>query len=69
VNRGALEATLAGLRRGTTVLLESSTDVRDWFPIQSNVVNGFTFPISRPIDRSSRSEFFRASRKMMLVFR
>ncbi len=45
----SLIATLTGLSNGSTVILESSNDLRDWIPVQTNTVSGTTLPITVPI--------------------
>jgi hypothetical protein len=40
--------------------LESSADLRDWSPIQTNSVTGTALPVNRPISKRSGAEFLRA---------
>jgi len=60
---GTLTATLSGLSSGTTVVLESSPDLRDWRPVQTNIVSGASLPISIAIDPATRAEFLCALAK------
>lgn len=58
-----LEATLSGLSAGAIVVLQSSPNLRDWIPVQTNTANGTSLSISRPVNPSSGAEFLRALMK------
>jgi hypothetical protein len=57
---GMLRATLSGLLAGTTVVVESSVDLRQWFPVQTNVTVGPSLPVAVAINPAARPEFLRA---------
>ena len=56
----SLIATFTGLSNGNTVILESSNDLRDWIPVQSNTVSGATLPITVPIGDAPGATVLRA---------
>src|SRR2546425_1016664 len=45
LSNGTLTVTLSGLSVGATVVLESSTNLRDWFPVQTNIVTGSSLSV------------------------
>jgi sugar lactone lactonase YvrE len=63
VSGGMLTAEVSGLVAGVTVVLESSTNLRDWSPIQTNLASGDSQPISLPISPAALAVFFRATVK------
>jgi len=60
ISGGALTTTLTGLPNGGTVVLESSADLMNWTPIQTNVVNGTSLPVNLPLGPSPGQQFLRA---------
>jgi len=56
----ALSATLSELVLGTTVILESSANLRDWLPVQTNVVGSSSLPVRVDIDPAMHAQFMRA---------
>jgi sugar lactone lactonase YvrE len=63
ITSSALIATLSGLVAGTTVVVESSANLQDWLPVQTNLVTAPFLTVSRPINPTSAAEFFRATLK------
>lgn len=63
VNDGAVTAQLSGLVAGRRIIIESSTNLRDWSSIQTNVASGASQTISHPINPASQAEFLRATMK------
>jgi hypothetical protein len=57
---GNLTLTLATVSTGSTVILQSSSDLKTWVPIQTNVVAGTSLPISYPINPALGETFLRA---------
>ena len=57
---GALSSTLAGLIPGQTVTFQTSTNLHDWSPIQTNIANDFTLSITNLITPSVPALFLRA---------
>jgi hypothetical protein len=60
LSSGALAATLSGLPAGATVVLESSSNLRDWAPVQTNIANSTSLSVSGPINPAGGTEFLRA---------
>jgi hypothetical protein len=57
---GKLHSTLSGLSSGATVVLQVSSDLKTWTPIQTNTVSGSTLSITNTINPAMKSQFFRA---------
>jgi hypothetical protein len=57
---GTLQTTLSGLSAEETVVIYSSTDLKVWTPIQTNIVTGSTLILTNTINPAVRSQFFRA---------
>ncbi|HTL54109.1 MAG TPA: NHL repeat-containing protein [Candidatus Limnocylindrales bacterium] len=57
---GTCEMVLSGVRSGAVVVWESSTNLSDWQPIQTNVSSGSSLGLSRSIHFESGREFMRA---------
>ena len=60
VSGGSLTATLTGVSDGKTVILESSNDLINWVPVQTNVVSGTLLPISFKISKTPGATLLRA---------
>ncbi len=60
VSIAELQTTLSGLSAGETVVVEVSSDLRNWTPIQTNTVSGSTFSFANAINPAIKSQFFRA---------
>jgi hypothetical protein len=60
VSGGKLETTLSGLSSGKTVIIYSSTDLKNWTPIQTNIVSGSTLTFTNTVNPAVSSLFFRA---------
>jgi hypothetical protein len=58
---GQLKTTLSGLLAGETVILQVSTNLQTWTPIQTNNANGSVLSITNTINPSTKSQFFRAT--------
>jgi hypothetical protein len=56
-----LKTTLTGLSAGKKVVLYVSSDLKDWSPIQTNVVTGSTLLITNTISPALSGQYFRAS--------
>ena len=54
INNGALEMSVSNLTSGGTVVLQASTDLQNWAPIQTNAVNGSTLSLTNPVDQSAQ---------------
>src|ERR1017187_323783 len=54
VNGGKLQTTLSGLSAGETVVVEASSDLHNWTPIQTNTVSGSTDRKSTRLNSSHR---------------
>jgi hypothetical protein len=61
VASGKLVTTLSGLLAGETVILQGSTNLRAWTPIQTNNASGSVLSITNTINPSTKSQFFRAT--------
>ena len=55
-----LQLTLTGLLSGHTVILEGSTDLTTWIPLQTNTVIGSTLTFTNNIKPVIDIQFFRA---------
>jgi hypothetical protein len=60
-NNGRLTATVVSLAGWNTVILQSSTNLNEWQPIQTNTVSSPTLSITNLIDPSSPALFLRAA--------
>jgi hypothetical protein len=60
VSAGTLQTTLSRLSAGETVVLEVSSDLQNWTPIQTNTVSGSTFSFTNGINPALKSQYFRA---------
>jgi hypothetical protein len=60
VSDGKLQMTLSGLSAAETVVVEASSDLRNWTPIQTNTVAGFTLSITNVINPALPGQYFRA---------
>jgi hypothetical protein len=58
---GNLQTTLSGLSSGGTVVFQVSSDLKNWTPIQTNVVNTSTLSFTNPINPALKSQFFRTT--------
>jgi hypothetical protein len=57
---GKLQTTLSGLSVGETVVIYSSTDLKNWTPIKTNAVNGSTLSFTNSINQAMKGQYFRA---------
>jgi hypothetical protein len=60
LNNGFLRSMIVGLHRQGTIIVERSTDLIGWQPIQTNAITGDTYELVEPITPSSPHQFFRA---------
>ena len=60
VSGGKLQTTLSGLSSGQTVVLQVSSDLENWTPIQTNIVSGTTLSITNTINPAMKAQYFRA---------
>jgi hypothetical protein len=60
VSGGKLQTTLSGLSVGETVVIYSSTDLKNWTPIKTNAVDGSTLSIANTINPAMKGQYFRA---------
>ena len=60
VGGAGFQTTLSGLSAGERVVVEASSDLRNWTPIQTNTVSGTTFSLTTAINPAMQSQFFRA---------
>ncbi|HTQ50639.1 MAG TPA: glycoside hydrolase domain-containing protein [Candidatus Acidoferrales bacterium] len=60
VSGGNLQTTLSGLSTGQSVIIEVSTDLRTWTPVETNSASGSTMTLTNGINASEKMEFFRA---------
>ncbi len=60
VSGGKLQTTLSGLTAGETVVVEASSDLRDWTPIQTNTVSGSALSVTNAINPALAGQYFRA---------
>ncbi len=54
-----LSMTVSGVSPGLAVVLQSSTDLKAWRPLQTNSAAGTTLTFSTPVNPSLQSQFFR----------
>lgn len=57
---GKLQTTLSGLSAGETVVVEASSDLKNWTPIQTNTASGSTLSFTNAINPALKGQFFRA---------
>ena len=60
VSDGQLQTTLSGLSVGETVVLEVSTDLKTWTPVQTKVASGSTLTFTNTINPAMKGQYFRA---------
>jgi GH25 family lysozyme M1 (1,4-beta-N-acetylmuramidase) len=60
VSAGKLQTTLSGLSSGATVVMQVSSDLKNWTPMKTNVVNGSTLSFTNTINPAMHDQFFRA---------
>jgi hypothetical protein len=60
VRDGKLLMTLSALSAGETVVVEASSDLRTWTPIQTNTVTGSTLSLTNVINPALPGQYFRA---------
>lgn len=60
VSDGRLHTTLSNLSGGQMVVIYSSTDLKNWTPIQTNSATGSTLTFTNTINPAVMSQFFRA---------
>jgi hypothetical protein len=60
VSGGQLQTTLSGLSVGETIVIYSSTDLKNWTPIKTNAVDGSTLSIANTINPAMNGQYFRA---------
>jgi hypothetical protein len=63
VHRATVTAQVSGLVAGWTIIIESSANLRDWSPVQTNVPSGASQTISLPINPTPPAGFLRATMK------
>lgn len=57
---GFIRSMIEGLPEQGTIIIERSTDLIEWQPIQTNTIAGDTFELVQPIDPGGPPQFFRA---------
>lgn len=60
VSGNELHMTLSGLSLGRILVLESSIDLKNWIPINTNTVNNATITLTNAINPKKFAQFFRA---------
>ena len=60
VSDATLQATLSGLSAQETVVIYSSPDLKNWTPIQTNIVSGSTLTFTNTVNPAVSSQFYRA---------
>jgi hypothetical protein len=60
ISGDALQTTLSGLSAGETVVWQVSTDLKNWTPMKTNVVNGSTLSFTNTINPAMPGQYFRA---------
>jgi hypothetical protein len=60
VSGGKVQTTLSGLSAGETVVVEASSDLQNWTPIQTNTVSGTTLSVTNTINPALPGQYFRA---------
>ena len=59
-DNGVIRTTIKGLPEQGTCIIERSTDLIEWQPIQTNTITRDSFELVEPISPSSPHQFFRA---------
>ncbi len=59
-DKGSVRLMTAALPEQGTIIVEKSTDLMEWQPIQTNTITGDTFECVQPIDPGAPPQFFRA---------
>jgi hypothetical protein len=59
VSSGQLQTTLSRLSAGETIVLEVSTNLQNWTPMQTNTVSGSTLSFTNAINPALKSQYFR----------
>jgi hypothetical protein len=54
------QAAVNNLTGQGTLVIESSTNLPNWIPVQTNGITGLSYPLSTPWDSNSPGRFFRA---------
>jgi uncharacterized repeat protein (TIGR03803 family) len=60
VNQGRLSVTIAGVNSGQAIIVQASTDLVNWIPIQTNIASGPTLTLTNLSNEAIPAEFFRA---------
>jgi hypothetical protein len=60
VSGGKVQTMLAGLSVGETVVVEVSSDLQNWTPMQTNTVSGSTLSFANAINPALPGQYFRA---------
>jgi hypothetical protein len=61
VTGNEFQATLSGLSTGEQVVLESSTDLKNWIPVQTNKADGQSLTFTNTINPALMGQYFRAT--------
>jgi photosystem II stability/assembly factor-like uncharacterized protein len=59
INGGTLQTTLSGLSAGETLVLYSSTDLKAWTPVQTNLADSVTLTLTNLINPALGNQYFR----------
>lgn len=59
VSGGQLRTTLSGLSVGETVVLQVSTDLKNWTPTQTKVASGLTLTFTSTVNSAMKVQYFR----------
>lgn len=59
-SNGFIRSTIEGLPGHGMIVVEGSTDLIEWQPIQTSTITGDTFELIAPINAGGRPQFFRA---------
>jgi hypothetical protein len=59
VSSGQLQTALSGLSVGETVVLEVSTDLKTWTPVQTKVASGTTLTFTSTVNSAMKFQYFR----------
>ncbi len=59
ISGGALQTTLSGLSAGENVVLQASTDLKNWTPAQTKVASGSTLIFTNIINPAMKVQYFR----------
>jgi hypothetical protein len=60
VSGAELQTRVFGLAAGEPVVVEASSDLRHWTPIQTNTASGSTLCFTNAVNPATQSQFFRA---------